>query len=212
MFNHENDKKFLFVMAALAEASGQECSDFKIKIYAQALADIPVEAIEQAAWSVINTRTFATFPKVAEIREHLSGGKSDDKAILALDKLEKAMSRHGKYRSVCFDDPVLMATVVSIGGWPKICSMEMDEWKWARKDFERLYKAFSAQPVKSLEIPSHLSGIAEISNSANRYEEDPEIVQIGHVPAPKQLEGGKNERRTSGIAHQLSEKLGIAKR
>lgn len=179
MYNHENNEKFLFVMAALAEASGQDCSDFKVKIYAKALEDIPVESIEKAAWGIINTRTFASFPKVGEIREHLQGGKADDLSVVALDVLEKSMSRHGKYRSVVFNDPYIMATVHSMGGWPKLCSMESEEWKWARKDFERIYQAFSARPVESLEIPERLSGIVELTNESNGYHD--ETLQIAYV-------------------------------
>ena len=147
MYNHEQDERFLFVMAALAEATGQEAGAFKIKIYAQALADVPVEAIEQAAWTIIRGRTTASFPKVAEIREAL-GGKPEDAALLALEKVERAIREIGGYTSVIFDDPVIHRVISAFeGGWIGICEMTHEEWKWARKDFERLYKAFSSQGV-----------------------------------------------------------------
>lgn len=184
MFNHLDDERFLFVMAALGEAYGQESSAFKERIYAKALEDISIEAIESAAWSLIKTRTLASFPKVGEIREHLHGGKSEDKAVLALDTLERAMSSVGKYRSIVFDDPLIMAVVSSMGGWPKLCSMEADEWKWSRKDFEKIYRAYSAQPLERLQIPERLAGIAERDNGAKGFDEVPQIAFVGerHVP------------------------------
>ncbi len=180
MFDHSTDERFLFVMAALGEAAGQESSAFKEKVYAQALADAPIEAIEQAAWELIRTRTLASFPKVGEIREYLNGGKAEDKAVLALDRLERAMSSVGKYRSVAFADTTIMAVVHSMGGWVKLCSMEADEWKWARKEFEKIYRVYSTKPISQLQIPEHLSGIAERDNSARGLrDKSEEIIFIG---------------------------------
>lgn len=184
MFDHSANAKFLFVMAALGEAAGQESSAFKEKVYAEALKDVPIEQIEAAAWEIIRNRTLSTFPKVGEIREYIHGGKSEDKAVLALNKLERAMSSVGKYRSVSFDDPFIMATVSAMGGWPKICCMEQDEWKWARKDFDKIYRAFSTQAASNLQIPEHLPGIEERDNSANGYDVQPKIVFIGKRDVP----------------------------
>lgn len=180
MFDHSTDERFLFVMAALGEASGQESSSFKERIYAEALKDIPIEAIEQAAWQIIRTRTLASFPKVGEIREYLHGGKTEDKAVLALDQLERAMSSVGKYRSVAFTDKTIMAVVHSMGGWVKLCSMEAEEWKWARKDFEKIYRAYAQLPTAQLQIPEHLSGIAERDNSVRGLKDASEnVIMIG---------------------------------
>lgn len=180
MFDHTSDERFIFVMSSLAETYGQETNPFKEKVYAKALADAPIEAIEQAAWEIIRTRTLASFPKPGEIREYLNGGKAEDKAVLALDRLERAISSVGKYRSVAFADTTIMAVVHSMGGWVKLCSMEADEWKWARKDFEKIYRAYSALPADRLQIPEHLSGIAERDNSASGLKDkSEEIIFIG---------------------------------
>lgn len=184
MFDHSTDERFLFVMAALGEAAGQESSAFKEKVYAEALKDVPIGQIESAAWEIIRNRTLSTFPKVGEIREYIHGGKSEDKAVLALNKLERAMSSVGKYRSVTFDDPFITATVSAMGGWPKICCMEQDEWKWARKDFDKIYRAFSQQPIASLQIPEHLPGIEERDNSANGYNAASKVVLVGYKNVP----------------------------
>lgn len=176
MFDHQNDERFLFVMAAMGEACGQESSAFKEKIYAQALADIPIEAIEAAAWEIIKTRTLASFPKVGEIREYLHGGRADERSVMALDCLEKAMSSVGKYRSVAFEDAIITAVVSSMGGWPKLCGMEADEWRWARKEFEKIYRVYSTKSLSQLQIPEHLSGIAERDNSSKGLKDSSEAV------------------------------------
>ncbi len=158
MHRHEQDERFIFVMAALGEASNQGPGEFKIRIYAEALKEKSIDEIEHAAWGLIRSRTLASFPKVGELLEFIGGGKSDDLAVIALDKVEKAMRTHGMYRSLVFDDPLIHATIYSMGGWPKICGMTQDEWKWQRKDFEKIYKAFC---TSNPETPPRLSGIVE---------------------------------------------------
>ena len=211
MYRHETDKRFLFVMGILAEEFGQEAGEFKIKIYAKALEDIPVEDIERAAWDIIQTRTTASFPKVAEIRERLKG-RTEDIAVIALDKLERAMARIGAYKSVQFDDPLIHACVSSLGGWPRLCQMDLDEWKWVKRDFEKIYRAFATRPLDSLQIPERLAGIAELSNDSHGFRDaTPQIEYVGDKGAQPLLEGRGDERRTFDIAHKLSEKLGTEK-
>jgi hypothetical protein len=176
MFNHQNDERFVFMMGALAESFGQECSDFRVAVYAKALADVPIEAVEEAAWALIQCRTLSSFPKVGEIREYLHGGRADERSVMALDCLEKAMSSVGKYRSVAFEDAIITAVVSSMGGWPKLCGMEADEWRWARKEFEKIYRVYSTKSLSQLQIPEHLSGIAERDNSSKGLKDSSEAV------------------------------------
>ena len=147
-FNHNSDPRFIEVMIALGEASGQESTELKEKIYAQGLGDIPIEAIEQAAWSIIKTRTFATFPKIGEIRD-IIGGKTEDQAEVQAAVVWQSVQRFGAVRSVVFDDPVTMAVIRhGFGGWQKLCSeLMMDQQQWFIKDFSRHYAAFKRSGV-----------------------------------------------------------------
>lgn len=149
MYNHGDDERFIYIMAAFAEASGQESTPLKERIYAEGLCDIPIEVIEKAAWQLIRTRTFATFPKVGELRE-LIGGKAEDIAELEAAKVWKAISQVGGYSGVCFDNPVTQAVIeYGFGGWSKLCGeMMVDQQKWFIKDFIKTYSAFSRQNIQ----------------------------------------------------------------
>lgn len=72
-YQHEKDTRFLFLMSVLSEATGQDCGEFKIKIYATALSDMSIAEIDSAVWHLVKTRTTASFPKVAEIRNVIEG-------------------------------------------------------------------------------------------------------------------------------------------
>jgi hypothetical protein len=167
-------------MAMLCEVFDRQPTQFLLSAYYSVLQDLSGEDFDVSVHSVLESHRFAKMPLPAEIKDQIRGA-SQDAAIVALDKLERAMARQGAYRSVMFDDRLIHAVVSSLGGWPKLCQMEMEEWKWVRKDFERLYKAFSSQPEGRLVIPDHLPGIAEISNEANGYGVREDVVEIGYI-------------------------------
>jgi hypothetical protein len=176
MFNHEDDERFLFVMAALGEATGQEPTDFKIKIYAKGLEDMPIEDIEKSAWEIMRNRTLASFPKIGELREQVNG-KKQDLAVLALANLEKGIARIGRYRSAQFEDSIIMACVESMGGWIQVCSYEMREWEFKKKDFVRLYEALCSNPGR-LQAPSRLVGFSEQCNDFMCHAAEPEVKKF----------------------------------
>jgi len=170
-------ERFTFCMAALGEAFSQEITPLKIEIYFKALQDLPIDDIERATWEIINTRATASFPKVAEIRQAISGNL-EDKAMLALEKVEKAMREVGAYRTVVFDDPVIHMVIESFdGGWPGLCAIPEREWKFARKDFLKLYQAMSKE--KNRRPVPKLVGIHEHINQLNGCEYKGRPVVVG---------------------------------
>lgn len=147
-YDHISDFRFIDVMAALGEASGQESTPFKEKIYAQALQDIHIEQIEAAAWSIIKNRTLASFPKIGELRDAV-GGKAEDNAEVQAAVVWQSIKKYGSARSIVFDDSVTMAVVQqAFGGWTKLCADLMeDQMQWFIKDFSRHYIAFKRSKV-----------------------------------------------------------------
>lgn len=200
-YDHYNDYRFTDVMAALGEASGQEATDFKCKIYAQALEDMHIEQIEQAAWLIIKTRTFSTFPKIGELRD-MVGGKVEDNAAIQAAAVWKAIKQYGSARSVVFDDPVTMAVILQgFGGWCKLCSELMeDQIQWFMKDFARHYIAFKRSNVQQYGL---LAGWADPIGKGPALIGNPE-------KAMKVLEMGNETPLIDGFSvTQLAEKMGI---
>lgn len=148
-FEHLQDERFHEVMGLLAEQSGQPTNDFKDRIYAEGLSDIPIEAIQEAAWTLVKTRTFASFPKIGELRDML-GGKAEDQGEVQAALVWQSIGRYGAVRSVVFDDPTTMAVIQQcFGGWQKMCSeLTEDKLQWFLKDFSRHYIAFRRSNVK----------------------------------------------------------------
>jgi len=159
LHDHVNNYRFIDVMIALGEASGQESTTLKEKIYAQGLEDIAIEEIEKAAWLLIKTRTFASFPKIGEIRDAV-GGKAEDCADVQASIVWQTVTRYGGARSVVFDDPVTMAVIQQgFGGWQKMCSeLLIDQMQWFLKDFVKHYIAFKRSNMKHI---GYLAGYSD---------------------------------------------------
>ena len=159
LHDHVNNYRFIDVMIALGEASGQESTTLKEKIYAQGLEDIAIEEIEKAAWLLIKTRTFASFPKIGEIRDAV-GGKAEDCADVQASIVWQTVTRYGGARSVVFDDPVTMAVIQQgFGGWQKMCSeLLIDQMQWFLKDFVKHHIAFKRSNMKHI---GYLAGYSD---------------------------------------------------
>lgn len=201
----KDEKRFAYCMAALSEAFSQEASEAKIDIYFKALSDLDIEDIERAAWQIINTRGTSTFPKVAELRQAIFPD-IEDNATLAYDKFTKGKAATGAYDTVIFDDPIIHAVIQSMGSWEAVCMVTEDEWRFKRKEFMDLYRAFSKNPPQ--QIPARLIGIHEHQNSISGFNKQiPEPVLIGDkTKIQKQLAIQNNaavENKIAGLVESV---------
>lgn len=159
------------LMAVLGEAFSKEPSAYKIEIYFRALKDLSIEEIKTAVDNIIKTRTITgTFPLVSEIREAVNGN-IDDKAVIAISKIEDAIRSIGAYSNVVFDDPLIHAVIVRYGGWVKLCEVTSDEWKFLRKDLEKHYKALARTYSNSNHLPEVPSVLIGIHGGASNEEQ-----------------------------------------
>ena len=181
---------FKTAYAMLASEFKGELTDMQAETHRQMLVDdgITDEELLAGVKAIIRSRKFTNFPRYAELLEAIKGNP-DDEALIALKELEDAMSIHGAYRSVIFKNKLIMACVEGMGGWQRICRMPIDEWKFQKQEFLKLYKAY----MKSGKAPlvDYLVGIAEQKNRFEGYLEDADetpVHLVGYEPNyPKAL-------------------------
>lgn len=143
--------------------------------YWRILQDMTIEDFEAACLTLVNTRKITgTFPLIAEIRE--AAGASDLRVITAWDKLMYAIENHAPYDSVQFDDPVINHIVRQWGGWTAMGEWPAEETKWKKKEFEKLYEAYSKAPLP--EQTGHLVGLTEAENRTHFPEFVPKPILI----------------------------------
>lgn len=156
-------KKFAECMIALQETftPDKPISETKMELYFRLFKDISIEVFKEACFNVCQTKHISTFPLPAEIRDAITGNL-DDQAILAYDKFTKGKAQTGVYQTVIFDDITIHAVIEAMGGWEAVCLIPEDEWKFKRKEFLDLYKAFKKNP--RTDTPQKLIGLIEGHN------------------------------------------------
>jgi len=168
--NGQDVKAFTEMIQALSEVYKNPLSKFAIKIYWNALKGYPLESLLKAGESL--AKSLRWMPKPADFVEAIDGGVGDRSAH-AWHKVKRAIEDVGAYRSVVFDDPLIHATVMSMGTWPEICRTPIKELPFVAKRFESTYRAAEQNPPES-----HQGKLIGISDGGNMGRHD------GHVRPP----------------------------
>lgn len=168
------DKKlFLKSLNSLESAFGEKVSEDRAKIYWDILKGYSDIEIKKAV--IRSIRELKFFPKISEIIEMIEGN-IEDEAEIAWLVLKEKIERYGGYISVSFpDNPVIGSLVEAMGGWIKICGTSIEEEKWVKREFIKLYSIMK----KRINHPEQLPGIFGIEN---------------REPYKKLIRGYKNEK------------------
>lgn len=160
-------------MAMLGEMYDKKMTGALLDGYWMVLCDMSDEEFVGSIKAILSGRKFASFPKPAEI---LDFAKPDLESIatIAWSDVERAIYKAGKYESVSFEDRIVNSVIDALGGWVFVCSQDISEMKWLKKEFVKLYSIHS----KREDHPTHLIGIAERENGkANVIP----IVKAGYI-------------------------------
>jgi hypothetical protein len=172
--------QFAMLMAGMAEVFSPDkpLTEAFVTLYYNALKEYPVEQVRMAVNKVMRERVFNGMPKPAELINQIIG-ESEDRALLAWNKVLRAVKRIGPYQSVQFDDACILLVLDSLGGWEKICNTLESELQWYRRDFLSQYKVHQGRTT----LLTHLAGITERINGANGFDHK-EIYYIGEPDNP----------------------------
>lgn len=194
---HINDlDQFTETLTATMDVYGKSVSSMTIQVWWEALKKYDVGAVLTSFSEHIQNPDNGQFaPKPADI-VRLIEGSTQDRALEAWAKVDKAMKRVGAFDSVVFDDAVIHLAITDMGGWIKICKVEDKEKPFTAKEFENRYRAHLSKGVT--EYPKKLIGTAEASNSEAGYKIDPPIL-IGNQEKAEQLFIDGNENRSIAV-------------
>lgn len=174
---------FAEVISAVYTFYRVDLSDAAIAIWWSTMKVFDLQAIRDALGRhAVNPDTGQFLPKPADVVKML-GGSTLDSAMLALHKVEEAMSSAGAYHSVAFDDPIIHTVVNEMGGWVALCSSK--DWTFRRTEFLNRYRTYRARSIIP-PFPSKLVGIADAEN---------ELKGFGHKPGDTILIGAIDDAR-----------------
>ena len=165
--NVSQKRRLTDAITALCEVFRQTVSEVKIHAYAVGLADLTIEQIEIACARALAECKFMPVP--AELRQ-LSGSMGfAERAVLAFEAVARSVARLGAGASPDFDDAAINATIRNLGGWPRVCAIDAEEFeKWFRKEFERVYVLLCNRGI-SAEAGARLVGESEQHNRLHGF-------------------------------------------
>ncbi len=155
---------FAAMLAMLGEYYGREISDGLIGMYWQGLEEYDLDAVRDAINRHMRNPDAGQFmPRIADITRMLQGS-TQDTALRAWAKVDRAIRHVGTYQSVAFDDPLIHVVVQDMGGWIGLGSRTEDEWPFVAREFETRYRGYRSR-LASRDYPRVLIGISEAHNA-----------------------------------------------
>lgn len=148
------------MLETISKMKNREMTAEIFKLWLAALNSYPFEEIKNAFNRYIQTER--GMPEPVDILDILCGS-SENLALAALIKVEKAMSRYGSYATVVFDDPIIHAVIDGLGGWIKCCHVTDRELTWWEKDFRERYRLHLSCGIPS-DVSPKLLGILDETN------------------------------------------------
>jgi len=176
----------------LLESEYGEQTVGKKEVWVKVLKEYPAQKIMNACIECIRTKKF--FPRVSEMIE-LIEGNIESEAELAWLLLKEKMDKYGYYKSVSFpENPVIGAVVEAIGGWMPMFDIKVDEEKWVKREFIKMYPILKKRGI----YPDRLIGKFEADNIKLGYSEEYLLERYGmHLDgskdATKKIEAPKEE-------------------
>lgn len=141
----------------------QDVSTFALSVWWAACAPFELEQVRKALTSHAMDPERGQFaPKPADMVRVLQGTQTD-RALVAWGKAYEGIQRAGSYQSVVFDDPVIHAVIVDLGGWVTFCRSTHDELSHLQRRFCHSYRAYARRP--DVAYPPKLIGESEASNA-----------------------------------------------
>lgn len=178
-------ENFRQVMQGVHDFYGKDLSAFALDVWWQALKAYELSVISQAlTLHCQNPDTGQWCPKPADVVK-MVGGTTKDAAIMAWNKVMEGVSRAGRYRSVCFDDPIINRCLLEMGGWPELCAKEEKEMPFVERNFCDRYRAYRLRG-ENVGHPAYLVGLTESSNSQKGFCSDPPML-IGNTEAAQRV-------------------------
>ena len=168
-------EQFNELLAGVHAFYRRDFSEFGGMVYWQALKPYDFAAVKEAfSRHAVNPDTGKFMPMPADIVKMLQGS-TQDSALAAWAKVDRAIRTVGTYRSVIFDDALIHRVLTEMGGWIDLGRKTEDEWPFVRNEFVNRYRGYKMRSEVP-DYPPHLIGMSEAQNSKAGFRIDPPLL------------------------------------
>lgn len=207
----EHFDDFCELLGVVSEQYGKPISEGAKVLYWQGLIDFEFPAVQQALFRHVRNPDNGMFmPKIADIVKMLQGS-TQDSALNAWAKVDKAVRQVGTGSTVVFDDPIIHRVLQDMGGWLGLGRRSEDEWPFVAKEFENRYRGFKARGEKP-EYPKTLIGLDDAHNLPNGFKPTQAVFIGNKQQAESVMLGGtdKPSLEFNSVAVNLTMKVALA--
>lgn len=190
---------------------GKSVSSFALDVWWTALKGHDLAAIVDAFNRHLANPDSGQFPpKPADIIRMLQGS-TQDAALRAWAKVDRAVRRIGTYCDVAFDDALIHRVIQDMGGWIALGAKAEEEWPFVARESENRYRGFRSRN-ESPEYPASMVGIVTAHNNQNGFKIELPVLIGNEQMAKKVLRGGtdKPALNFTRMSDELDEAVGGA--
>ena len=197
---------FVDILQVVGEQYGKKLSDGVIALYWQGLQDFELMAVREALGRHLrNTDTGQFMPKIADIIRMLQGS-TQDSALTAWAKVDRAVRQVGPHQSVVFDDALIHVVLHEMGGWTALGQKSDDEWPFVAREFENRYRGFKSRG----ELPAYPPKLIGIADAHNAQSEKTKAfirppMLIGDATKAQQVMLGGTDKPLLGMTRMSAE-------
>jgi hypothetical protein len=187
----EDFDKFHEGVAGVMGFYGKTLSSFALDIWWSALKAYDLPTIVTAFNRHVTNPDAGQFPpKPADLIRMLQGS-TQDAAMRAWAKVDRALREKGTYVDVVFDDPLIHRVIHDMGGWIAIGYKTEDEWPFVAREFENRYRGFKGRNEQP-DYPAKLIGLTSAHNARKGFPCEPAVLIGDEVTARQVLKGGSD--------------------
>lgn len=202
---HNDYDDFVMILNATAEllAPTRPLSSVAISMWWNVMKPYDLPAVRQAFdRHMHNTDSGQFMPKPADILKMMQG-TSQDSALVAWAKVDKAVRQVGTWESVAFDDPLIHHVLSEMGGWVALGTKLEKEWPFIAKEFENRYRGYKLRN-EIPEYPRVMIGVYQAQNSQEGRESRAPILIGDAQTATHVMQGGTDRPMLSFARADLS--------
>lgn len=201
--------QFSQLLTATAEMYSKPMTEVSLMLWWTTLQAYDIAAVREGLMRHMQNPDSGQFmPKPADVIKFI-GGTTQDGALVAWAKVDRAVRSIGTYQTVVFDDPIIHAVIADMGGWISMGSRNEDEWPFVAKEFENRYRGYRMRGGAE-QYQKTLIGIADSSNAISGQPMQPPVLIGNEIKARQVLERGTDRPAIGWRQIDVAERLGLA--
>jgi hypothetical protein len=142
-------------------------SKFTGSVWLSAMQPFDFDAVADALnRHCVNPDTGQYLPKPADVVKMLQG-TTQDSALIAWSKVDRAVRVVGPWPDVVFDDALIHRVLSEMGGWISLGERSAKDWDFVRNEFVTRYRGYRMRSERP-EYHPVLTGAANASNALEK--------------------------------------------